>query len=222
MIPFIVAGVAIAAVGATAAYKRYSSQRAKVPLTPEIVSLGRFAIWGRPNAGKSTFVNNLMGQPSCAEAKIATTAKTVHRNVPLVQGRFRIAEIADMPGTTDRLEDWLDLVRSHEHIFYLINFANVDSAYLANVRADLKATVEALKQSTTPTKRLHIIASHVDKSVLKDVDPAAMNNALMEDISFRRLRETATGVSGYVYAANLTDADSFNRLLNSIVGDASA
>lgn len=223
MIPFIVAGVAIAAAGAaTAAYKRYSSQRTAAASTPAIVSLKRFAIWGRPNAGKSTFVSSLMGQPICAEVKVATTTKTVHRNIPLLHGKFRIEEIADMPGTTDRLEDWLELVRSHEHIFYLINFSNVDPAYLANVRADLKSTVEAMKEPTTLTKRLHIIASHVDKSVLKDVDPAEMNNVLMEDVGFRRLRETATGVSGYVYAANLTDTDSFKRLLASIIGDASA
>lgn len=227
MIPFIVAGVAIAAAAGAAAYKRYSGQRVSAPATsaappvPPPVSLGRFAIWGRPNAGKSTFISRLL-ERQYTEVKQATTFKTVYKDISLVRDQYQIEEIADMPGTSDRLPDWLELVASHEHIFYLVNFSKTDSEYLANVRADLKATVETLKNSTTAKKRLHIIATHVDKSVLKDVDPAEVNNVLMADVSFRRLHETAGGVPGYVYAANLTDKVSFDRLLGSIVGDASA
>lgn len=218
MLPFIAAGAVLFSLG-TAAYRYYNT-----PASPAIVSLGRFAIWGRPNAGKTTFISGLMGKLGSAKKKEATTSRHLHRDVPIILDgkKYQIDEIADLPGTADRVQDWLALVASHDHVFYLINLGNEEPAYLTNVRADLKATKEALKASSKVNKRLHIIASHLDLSRLKEVDAAQVNNFLQDDDVFRRLYELTDDVKGYVYAANLTDQISFNRLLDSIIRDSHA
>jgi ribosome biogenesis GTPase A len=219
MLPFIILGVA----GATAyaAYKKYASGHNSS--VPSAISVGKFAIWGLPNSGKSTFISQLLRKPHAHGHKEATTAKTVYSTIPLVQigtRQFRIESIVDMPGTRDRLADWLELVNSHQHVFYLINLARKnDREYMAGVRYDLSKTVDALKTSTKTLKRLNIIASHVDESFLNDISIAEVNNHLQEDNDFQRVFESIDGVAGYVYTANLTDKDSFKRLLESILKD---
>lgn len=221
MIPIIIAGVVLAAAG-TVVYRKLNSSTVEPVPQPPAVSLGRFAIWGRPNSGKTTFLTQLFGEPVDPTIKKSTTARTVYRNVLVHNGRYKIDEIVDMPGNDDRRADWLAVVRSHEKIFYLINFANEKPAYLASVRADLFDTVEAIRKSPAPGRRLHIIATHMDESPLKDADPAEVNNILQADANFRRLYESTGDVGGYVYAVNMTDRSSFERLLESIVKDVDA
>lgn len=227
MIPFIVGGAVALISAGTYIYKTITSTSVVVTPTPAApMSLGRFAIWGRPNAGKSTFIGRLIGKPIPAGQKQATTTRTIHRNIPTyeVDGKkVRIDEIVDMPGTKDRLEDWRDLVRSHDHVFYIINLARLDElGYQADVRFDLRETVEALKKSSKLVKRLHIISSHVDESRWKSLSAAEVNNVLLNDDEFCKLYESKDGVAGYVYAANLTEASSFQRLIESIVKDSYA
>lgn len=223
MLPFIAVGVAVGAAVAVV-YKKYKSSEVGPSSTPPI-SIGGFAIWGRPNTGKTTFIRQLMGQPVSSAKKESTTAKTVYRTIPVISidGRdYQIKEIADMPGTKDRKDDWLKLVRSHEHIFYLLNLARTESGYMAEVRHDLGATVDALRSSSKPVKRINIIASHVDQSAWKDIDAAQVNNVLQSDDQFCKLYESLDGVAGYVYAADLTDNASFQRLIESVINDVRA
>jgi GTPase SAR1 family protein len=226
MLPFIVGGGIIFGVvsAGIAVYKKYTSSEDK-SASVQPLSIGRFAIWGQPNSGKTTFISRLMGKPIPAGKKEATTTRTNYSNVPVVHVddcAYRILEIADMPGTKDRLDDWLELVRSHEHIFYLLNLSRTDSNYMAAVRRHLSSTVEALRASSKKVKRLNIIASHVDLSAWKDIDAAQVNNVLQSDDEFCKLYESIDGVAGYVYAANLTDEASFKRLIESIIKDVRA
>lgn len=222
MLPFIAAGLVVG-VG-VAIYKKFNNSQESLVLV-EAIPIGKFAIWGRPNAGKTTFINRLMCNAVDAQRKEATTARTVYKTIPFVKIAgidYKIDEIVDMPGTQDRRGDWLALVKSHEHVFYLLNLARTDSAYKAEVRKDLFETVSALRASGKIVKRINIIASHVDESSWKNIKPAEVNNILQNDDNFRKLYETIDDVAGYVYAANLTDAENFQRLIESIVKDAIA
>ncbi|MYM65702.1 hypothetical protein GTP45_02495 [Pseudoduganella sp. FT55W] len=222
MLPFIILGIA----GGTA-YTIYKKLKSPPPVVKDLAptSVGKFAIWGLPNSGKTTFINQLLNREPSGQ-KEATTAKTVYSSIPKVEidGRsYRIESITDMPGTRDRLSDWLEMVQSHQHIFYLVNLARKNEReYMAGVRHDLSKTVEALANSSTSSKRLNIIASHVDESFLKDISTAEVNNHLQDDEEFRRVFESMEGVKGYVYTANLIDRSSFQRLLESILKDYAA
>jgi small GTP-binding protein len=214
----------LAIVVAKYGYEKYSERnKTHSPPSEKPKSLGKFAIWGRPNAGKTTFIRRLL-RKSISSQKEVTTARTTYTSIPIVEvsGRkYQIAEIADMPGNTDRQNDWLKLVACHEHVFYMINLAlaSKDAEYRAAVRSDLKATVSALKNSEKSEKRINIIASHIDKTPLKDVDPAEITNRLQSDDEFCHFYESIEGVSGYVYSVNLIEVTSFNRLLESIIKD---
>lgn len=227
MLPFIVAGVA--ALGAVA-YKVYSNRAdssTKSPRTspnPPARRLGSFVIWGRPNSGKTTFISQLRGEPIQLVEKKATTSRTTYKEVKLrLAAELVVESIVDMPGTDDRLDDWRELVSKGDHVFYLLNISRTDDAgYVAAVRTDLKATIEALNKSSKGRKRINIIASHVDQSKWNTVDAAQVNNVLQEDPVIRRMYESMEGVKGYFYSANLTDPTSFKRLLQSIVDDLQA
>ncbi|WP_375184692.1 GTPase domain-containing protein [Aquabacterium sp.] len=225
MLPLIAAGAGLLAVG-VAAYKYFSGdddQPSKTPPPSKSQSLGSFVIWGRPNSGKTTFISQLRGEQMSVEKK-ATTSRTTYKEVKLrLAAEFVVDSIVDMPGTDDRLDDWRELVAKGDHVFYLINLSRIDdSGYAAAVRTDLKATIDALSQSSKGRKRINIIASHVDQSKWNAVDAAQVNNVLQEDPVIRRMYESMEGVKGYVYSANLTDATSFKRLLQSIVDDLQA
>lgn len=220
MLPFIIAGVA--ALGALT-YKAYSD-RADSPTkspTPTVRRLGSFVIWGRPNSGKTTFISQLRGESVHLAEKKATTSRTTYKDIKLgLAGDLVVESIVDMPGTDDRLDDWRELVAKADHVFYLFNISRADdSGYVAAVRTDLKATIEALSKSSKGRKRINIITSHVDQSKWKNVDAAQVNNMLQEDPVIRRLYESMEGVQGYFYSANLTNSTSFKRLLQSIVDD---
>lgn len=216
MLPFIIAGVGVAVGSAAYAAYRYFSEDEK--------TLGTFIVWGRPNTGKSTFITGLRcATPSLGAPKEATTARITHEDVKITgldRGPHKVDAVTDMPGTNDRLPDWLDAVKSVEHVFYLINLARVDDrAYMSSVRTDIKQTVAALKESKKEKKRLNLIGSHLDKSNWKTKPAADVNNVLQEDENFRELYESMEGFAGYVYAANLTDPVSFKQLLQSIADD---
>lgn len=226
MLPLILAGAGLLAAG-VATYKYFSDdddQSSKAPPPHRSQSLGTFVIWGRPNSGKTTFISQLRGEQMQSVVKKATTSRTTYKEVKLqLEAEFTVDSIVDMPGTDDRLDDWRELVANGDHVFYLINLSRTDdSGYAAAVRTDLKATIEALSQSSKGRKRINIIASHVDQSKWNAVDAAQVNNVLQEDPGIRRMYESMEGVKGYVYSANLTDATSFRRLLQSIVDDLQA
>lgn len=128
-----------------------------------------------------------------------------------------------MPGTGDRFSDWLNLVAEKDHAFYMINLSRLSEAdnerYMIRIQDDIKSTVKAIRDSKKSKKKIHIIASHIDKSKWRDVDQVDINNELQEDEEIRILYESIDDVPGYVYSADLTNADSFNRLLQSIVDD---
>ena len=186
-------------------------------------SLGSFVIWGRPNTGKTTFIARLRGVEVNAEKKEATTSKKVYKNVEIGNiegGLFKVSEIVDMPGSMDRLDDWLDQVVSKKHVFYLIDLSRLkERTYLTSVKSDVSCTVKKLNESNKNNKRINIIATHVDLSDWKDIDIADVNNLIQEDVDIRYIFESTKGVSGYVYSSNLIDESSFNKLMQSIVDD---
>lgn len=188
-----------------------------------IVNLGTFAVWGRPNAGKTTFIKRLRSIPLVSDQKEATTSTSRYSKVKLtgVQGgTFMIDEIRDMPGTDDRRKDWLELVQNTDHVFYLVNlFDASERSHAAAVRLDVRDTIAALERATKKNKRIHLIFSHLDKSKWSAQNPAEVNNKLQADDDIRLLCESTGSVSGYVYSANLMDENSFQRLIQSIVND---
>ena len=219
MLPIIVGAAVLVTGVATATYKYFSpSSKEKSP--PE--KPWRFAVWGRPNAGKTTFIYRLRGKPLGHLDKEATSSKKAFCDIPpiSVDGKeIKIDEIVDMPVTADRFNDWQKLVETHECIFYIFNLARKnDKDYLTKVKSDLTTTVATLK-SLKSAKRLNIIASHVDKSVFAKISPAEVNNVIQDDNEFRHLFELLNGAAGYIYTANLIDKDSFRNLLESIVRD---
>lgn len=147
MLPFILGAVAISAAG-IAVYKNYSGAR--------VISLGAFAVWGRPNVGKTTFINRLKGEDISFAKKEITVRKHVvePKNLIELDGRsFKIDKIVDMPGTDDRENDWLKEVQRCDHIFYMINLSENNNAYLSQVCNDLKKTVNAINLSDKKSKK---------------------------------------------------------------------
>lgn len=213
------AGGALAGLG-YAAYKHFKTddQSSKK-------SLGSFVVWGRPNAGKTTFINRLRGVPPASSEKEATTSKKVYSNIRLTDfgdGPLIVDEIIDMPGTDDRRQDWVRLVQAKDHVFYIVNLERASERnYAAAVRSDVKVTINALKESDKKDKRIHLIFSHLDKSKWSTRDPADVGNIIQDDDFIRQVYESmeAEGVAGYVYTANLMDKAGFMKLLQSIVND---
>lgn len=223
MLPIIIGAGVLTAVAGAATYKYIKSrEKNSEPETPPR-SLGSFLIWGRPNVGKTTFVNQLRGSTVGLKRKIATESRTVYSDIRLNDlkgGPFVVDKIVDMPGNQDRLDDWLNLVSSDGHVFYLVNLSRLNEGkYSSRVKEDVKATLEALRKSSKARKRINIIASHLDASKWANEDASQVNNVLQEDPEMRLLYESLGDVSGYIYSADLTDPASFNRLLQSIVND---
>ncbi|QCP83215.1 hypothetical protein D0C27_15560 [Alcaligenes faecalis] len=225
MLPYLIGGAAVllSSVGA-AIYKYYSED--DPPSPSNTVSLKRFAIWGRPNVGKTTFIARLCRRSVIVERKEASTSKQVYTSIPPIEldgNRYLINEIVDMPGTKDRLADWLDLVRTHEQVFYLVNLGLThEKEYQAAVRHDLKKTVEKLLDCEKQNKTLHIIFTHIDKSHLSHIKPEEVNNQLHDDEIAKHFLEYTSEVKCYMYAVNLMDENNFQQLINSIVRDANA
>jgi hypothetical protein len=187
-------------------------------------SLGSFVIWGRPDSGKTTFITRLLGNEP-GEKKEATDSKTIHKNIELnylKSGLSIIKEIVDMPGNTDRRYDWLEMVVEKDHAFYLINLVRMsEPEYLTQVRKDIDLTVDELERSGREHKRINFIATHLDQSQWKDLDPANVNNVLNEDKSIRQFRESRRGVKGCLYSVNLLEKSAFQKLMQDIVNDIS-
>jgi hypothetical protein len=170
--------------------------------------------------------------------KEATTSRTVYTDVRidgLKGGPYVVKRIVDMPGTNDRQDDWLKDVKELDHAFYLVDLSRVDDpGYWAAVNTHIEATIRSLegsnsesesggssRKSEKASKRLNIIGSHLDMSKWKDVDASQVNNILQEDDCFMLLFDSIRKgkVASYVYAANLTNRDSFKQLLQSIAND---
>lgn len=230
--PIAYVGAAVIAGGA-ALYKYASSKnkRRGAPQgdsKPEPIRVGSFAVWGRPNVGKTTFISQLLGK-GVPNEKEATGAKKIYgKEIPLfvVDGRsYKVEEIIDIPGSTDRLSDWCEMAAKKDHVFYIVDLSRKDDEkYKAEVRYDLGKTVGALSESSKARKRVNIIASHVDESIWSEIGIGEVNNVIQEDVVFRQLYEAINerGVAGYVYVANLVDRESFDTLMECIIRDCHA
>lgn len=187
--------------------------------------LGSFVVWGRPNSGKTTFISRLCGQDVGLNSKEATTSKKKYKNIKFKVNDgtlFTINEIVDMPGTMDRLDDWLMQVMDNDHVFYLIDLSRLtDRKYISQIEWDVRRTIEALGKSNKECKRINIIATHIDESQFRQFPTENANNILQDNDVIRQIYETTSEykVSGYVYSANLMDKDSFQRLMESVIND---
>ena len=220
--------IVIAAGGALAGLSYAAYKHFKTDGQGSKKSLGSFVVWGRPNAGKTTFINRLRGAPPASSEKEATTSKKVYSNIQLADlrgGPFIVDEIIDMPGTDDRRQDWIRLVQTKDHVFYIVNLERASERdYEAAVRSDVKVTINALNDSDKKDKRIHLIFSHLDKSKWSTRDPADVGNIIQDDNFIRQVYESmeTQEVSGYIYTANLMGESSFMQLLQSIVDDCQA
>lgn len=228
MLPFIIGGIAVAAavsVGTTI-YKRFSGDEDKIE------SLGSFAIWGRPDSGKTTFVYRIQ-QKATPKIKEATSSKKVFKDIKpiLIENmKFKVDEITDLPGTEDRKNTWIDLVQHKNHVFYLVNLSRLsDKKYLSEVKNDLKISTEAISAFKTNIKPIHIIGTHLDESDFEGISGADVNNKLQENSEIRAIFESikhlgdelknSDGMKGFLYSVNLTDLSSFNTLIENIIND---
>lgn len=221
MLPFIVAGVVGVAALAGGIYK-YASSKKPAGETKAPKSLGEFAVWGQPDTGKTTFIARLRGVDPTGEKEQTTSLRRFGKFEVkgLDGGPYEIQELVDMPGSKDRLNDWLDQVASKKHIFYIVNLARVaDESYRRKVKFDIEKTVEKLADPESKGKRVNIIGTHLDKSEWRSVDVARVNNTILQDPSMREVRELFGSVAGYVYSVNLMDKKSASRLLQDIAND---
>lgn len=219
MLPFIVAGVVVAVAGGI--YK-YANSKKPAGEAKEPKSLGSFAVWGQPETGKTTFIARLRGIDPTGEKEQTTSLRRFSRFEVkgLDGGPYEIQELVDMPGSKDRLNDWLDQVASKDQVFYIVNLAKItDDGYRRKVKFDVEKTVEKLSYSDVKVKRVNIVGTHLDTSEWKSVDAARVNNLILQDPHMREMRELFGVVAGYVYSANLMDKKSANRLLQDIAND---
>lgn len=206
-------------VGGVGIYKYFFSKRpAGSQLEP--IDLGDFAVWGQPDAGKTTFIARLRGKEVNAE-KEQTTSMISYGNFELEGvdgGPYVVRELIDMPGSKDRLGDWLTQVESKKQVFYVISLERLaDELYRRKVKFDVGKTVEKLKECGG--KKIKIIGTHLDKSEWKSISTAKVNNVIHEHPYMREVQEQFGIFSGYMYSVNLMDAISSNRLLQDIVND---
>lgn len=221
MLPIIAGVVAVAAV-AGGVYSYVSSKRAGSEVKkPEPKCLGDFAVWGQPDTGKTTFIARLRGvEPGEKEQTTSLKRYGRFRLKGVDGGPFEIKALVDMPGSRDRLDDWLAQVESNRHVFYVVSLAKVaEEHYRRKVRFDIERTVERLAAAGSGCNRVNIIGTHLDQSEWKSVDEARVNNVIMQDPCMREVRELFGAVAGYVYSANLMDKNSAARLLQDLVND---
>lgn len=221
--------VAIAAAAAAAAgtvvvggVKIYTHFFSKRPAAsqPEPIDLGAFAVWGQPDAGKTTFIARLRGKV-CNSEKEQTTSMISYGKFELEGvngGPYVVRELIDMPGSKDRLGDWLAQVESKKQVFYIISLERLsDENYRRKVKFDVGKTVEKLKECGG--KKIKIIGTHLDKSEWKSISTAKVNNEIHDHPYMREVQEQFGIFSGYMYSVNLMDDISSSRLLQDIVND---
>ena len=222
MLPFIIAGAVVVSGVVTYFVRKDGDKKKASNRTPDCPSLGTLAIWGRPDVGKTTFMNFLLGNDHQCMKKEATTHRREYSNTKVRAAgcEYLIKTITDMPGTMDRMDDWLDQVRQSDHVFYMLDASREDGRYVKQILHDLKETVTVIREVKAGNqKKIHIIVTHIDLSRFKDFDTSTVHNELQQDDFFREIYESGEGVCGYVYVANLTDPSSCERLMTSIVGD---
>lgn len=199
----------------------------------EPIDLGKFAIWGRPNVGKTTFIQQLLEKPISNDKAQTTGKKVWSKEIPIknVDGKeYKIEEIIDMPGTDDRFNDWLELAVKCKNIFYIVDLSRwciIDNENKYNVRVtlDITGTIQEIKDcSGSGARNLNIIFSHIDKSKWQGVPLANIVTELQEEGNIRNIFEEMkdSGVAGYGYAVNLTDETSFKQLINDLIRDRNA
>lgn len=224
---YVALGASVVATAAVSIYKfatsNSESEEKNETNSLKEIRLGDFVVWGRPDSGKTTFIRRLQGRDILSE-KEATIAKEQIRNTHLSflsEAKYIVDEITDMPGTEDRLSDWLSGVIEKKHAFYVVNLRKLreDADYAGWVKKHLKDTVKALEDSNKKDKKIHIIATHVDMSKWSDVRQSDVNNVIRQDDVVRKIIESKGSVQGYFYAVNLTDRDYFVKIMRGIVND---
>jgi len=221
MLPFIVAGVVGVAAVVGGVYKYATSNKAD-DSSEEIKKLGSFAVWGQPDTGKTTFIARLRGLEPKVDKEQTTSLKRYSAfNLRGVDGgAYEVRGLVDMPGSKDRLNDWLKEALLSDHVFYVVDLSRVhDQEYFRKVKYDVAQTVDCLASSAEGNKKVNIIGTHLDASEWKSVDAVRVNNVVIQDQRMRELSELFGKVAGYVYSVNLTDDKSSSRLLQDIAND---
>jgi len=232
-LPLLIIAAVVAtasAVGASgyATYKYFTDDEPKKEPENKVINLGRFAIWGHADVGKTTFIQQLREVP-LSNKKSQTTSRRAFEDIPekIVNGnRYKIEKIVDMPGVFDRFDDWLKIAVEYESISYLVDLSRWDNhedsdSYVIGVGVDIEKTVSALSVFKDTKRRLNIIFTHLDKSKWADVETARVVNTLHKVSSIRKLYEgmNNSAVAGYIYSVNLINKESFSTLISDIISD---
>lgn len=221
MLPLIVAGVVVGAAALVGGVYKHVTSNENNGKEGAAEDLGSFAVWGQPDTGKTTFIARLRGLPPISEKLQTTSMKSLPEfEVKSEDGRrYKIERLVDMPGTRDRLSAWLKQVVLNKNVFYIVDLSRLpEKNYCIKVRFDIEQTVAALG-SRDEKKRLNIIGTHLDLSEWASVDTARVNNVVMQNSKMREIRELLKEVEGYVYSVDLTDEESFARLLQDVIND---
>ena len=225
MLPLIIAGAAATGlVTAAVTYYRKRGSNQSQPAESATIPLGNFAVWGQPDAGKTTFISCLRGnRPSGAKEQTGSIKRHDKFKITSSDGKvYEVPGLCDIPGGSDRLESWLAAVESHKNVFYIVSLAKLDdSAYLRRVRNEIEHTVNRLNDKTQG-KRIHVIGSHLDSSKWKDFEPARVREMILQDDAIREIREHFGNGAGYFYASNLLDQGSAEQLIEDIINDCRA
>jgi tRNA modification GTPase len=118
----------------------------------------KVVIAGRPNAGKSTLLNNFLNEERAIVSEIPGTTRDVIEDVITIDGvRFRFIDTAGIRDTTDVLESigigrTMEKLREADLIIYLFDVNDLDAD-------ELKKDLESLPQEKTVV----IVGNKIDK-----------------------------------------------------------
>ena len=195
----------------------------------EYTRLGGVAVWGQPDTGKTTFISRLRGNTP-GDEKTQTTSRKMYKNIEGQTSEdfcYRIDELVDIPGSRDRLNDWLKEVGDKSNIFYVVDLSKLnDNAYRSKVNFDIGKTIEKIEadfiaggRGDAHIKKVSIIGTHLDKSPWAAVAACDANNVIADSDQMRSIYDAFGEVKGVIYSVNLMDNKSANQLIQDIIND---
>lgn len=183
-------------------------------------------IWGMPGAGKTTFIQRLLGEEPSDKPQ-QTSSKREFKDIKAFkvdEKQVQINKLIDLPGTYDRLDDWKELVRTHDNLYYLIDLDCLirDKIFFEKNKKIITETVEYIvKTSEDNIKKLNIIYTHSDKTKLQNFERANRRDKLdmltQVSVIYNLIKMKKIGT--YSYVVNLLDEEDSEKLIKDIFRD---